>query len=108
MKNSTGKLTNELIPQALKQSSTEWEDSPSWWNNESVDGCNCQDDYALLAGILDYGYSGFDEILNSDLPFCIKLKEDTVGEPHSFSRAVAQARVNQLTRDLHTIDDNEE
>jgi hypothetical protein len=108
MKNSTGKLTNELIPQALKQSTTEWENCPPWWNSENVDGCNCQDDYDLLAGILDYGYSGFDEILNSDLSFCIKLKEDKNGEPNSFSRAVAQARVNQLTRDLHTIDDNEE
>eukprot|EP00804_Cyclotella_cryptica_P025678 CCRYP_002891-RD/>CCRYP_002891-RD protein AED:0.05 eAED:0.05 QI:284/1/1/1/1/1/17/975/2223 len=108
MKNSTRKLTHELIPQALKQSTTEWEDCPSWWNREDADGCTCQDDYDLLTGILDYGYSGFDEILNSNISFCVKLKEDTNAEPNSFSRAVAQARINQLTRDLHTIDDNVE
>jgi hypothetical protein len=93
-------LTSSLIPQALKQSTTEWEDRPEWWTKEN--------DYDLLTGILDYGYSGFDQMLNSDFSFCSKLNEDADEEPHSFTRAVAQARVNQLTRDLHSIDDNEE
>lgn len=92
-----------LIPKALKQSTTDWEDRPSWWSNVT-------DDYDLLAGILDFGYGGFDEMLDSDMPFCNKMKKeaDASGEPNTLCRPVAQLRINHLTRDLHTIDESEE
>lgn len=92
----------EMILKAQKQSTTEWDDKPVWWNSEKCD------DFDLLAGILDNGYSGFDEMLSSNAPFCIKLKEEANGGVSTFCQAVAQLRVNHLTRDLHSIDDSEE
>lgn len=93
----------EVIPKAQKQSTTEWEDRPSWWSEENAD------DYDLLTNILDFGYAGFEEMLDSsETPFCIKLKEEASEGEITFSRAVAQAHINQLTRDLHSIDDSEE
>lgn len=93
----------KLIPKALKQSTTEWDDRPSWWTDVT-------DDYDLLAGILDYGYAGFDQLLDSDTPFCGKMKKDASAneEPSEMCRPVAQLRINHLTRDLHTIDESEE
>jgi len=92
----------ELILQAVKQSTTEWEDRPSWWNSKN------NDDFDLLASILDYGYGGFDEMLESNVPFCVMFKSDGNGEANALCRTVAQLRINHLTRDLHSIDDNQE
>jgi hypothetical protein len=99
IKNSEEKM-KALIPKAQKQSAADWE-GPSWWNKES------DDDYDLLTNILDFGYSGFDEMMASDAPFCVKLKQETE-ESSNFCRPMAQQRINNLTRDLHSIDENEE
>jgi hypothetical protein len=103
IKNSEEKMKG-LIPKALKQSTTEWGNQPSWWNSVS------DDDYDLLAAILDYGYGGFDELVDANIPFCNKLKEeaDASGEANAICRPVAQLRINHLTRDLHSIDESEE
>ena len=71
IKNNMTRLSTDLIPKVLKQSSftqTEWEDCPTWWNAQTAaeSSCSCQDDLDLLVGILDYGYGGFDSMLQHD------------------------------------------
>lgn len=112
-KNKTDRLSTELIPKVLKQSSfamTEWDASPTWWNEHTKEGsnCSCQDDLDLLAGILDYGYGGFDSLLLHDFPFCKRLKLEGNDESKTFTRSTAQVRINHLTRELHALDETEE
>ncbi len=108
------RLSNELIPKVLKQSSfnaTEWEESPTWWNAVTDDesGCHCQDDIDLLVGILQYGYGGFDSLLHHDYSFCRRLSDEgNEGLNIIFSRSTVQVRINSLTRELHAIDESEE
>lgn len=107
-KNSTEKLSTELIPRVLSQSSfvmTEWEDCPPWWNavTPGENNCHCQDDFNLLRGILDYGYGGFDSLLRHDYSFCMRLAAEGDDESiHAFTRSSAQIRINHLTRELHS------
>ena len=110
-KKSMEKLTTELIPRVLSQSSfvmTEWEECPPWWNADTSgeSNCNCQDDYDLLCGILDYGYGGFDSLLQHDFSFCRRLAAE--GDEESITRSSAQVRINHLTRELHANVEREE
>jgi hypothetical protein len=112
-KHSIERLSTELIPKVLKQSSfnaTEWEESPKWWNaisdNESI--CHCQDDVDLLVGILQYGYGGFDSLLHHDYSFCRRLSAEGNEDSTTFTRSTVQVRINNLTRELHAIDESEE
>lgn len=112
-KNSMARMSTELIPNATKQSSfahTQWEDCPTWWNKakNDDDGCSRQDDLDLLIGILDYGYGGFDSLLQHDYSFCKRLSSEENEGSSSLTRATVQVRVNHLTRELHAIDDTEE
>jgi len=112
IKNKIERMASELIPKAMKQSTfsdDDWEDRPEWWNSESNAICACQDDLDLLIGILDYGYGGFDCMLNHDFQFCQRVKAEGKKDSKAlFTRAAAQTRVNHLTRELHVIDDSEE
>ena len=111
-KHKMERLSTELIPKVLKQSSfnaVEWEESPTWWNvdmNEES-GSYCQDDIDLLAGILHYGYGGFDSLLHHDYSFCRRLSAEG-NESSTFTRSTVQVRINNLTRELHAIDESEE
>ena len=112
-KHKMSKLQSELIPNVLKLSSfsmTEWDDSPSWWNEASGDDnrCSCQDDLDLLVGILDYGFGGFDSMLQHEYDFCKSLASEGNDNSSSLTRATVQVRINHLTRELHAIDDTEE
>ncbi len=113
-KNSMEKLSTELIPRVLNQSSfvmTEWEECPPWWNTVTSGdrNCPCQDDYDLLCGILDYGYGGFDSLLQHDYSFCRRLAAEGDEESiNAFSRSSAQIRINHLTRELHANVEREE
>eukprot|EP00986_Skeletonema_menzelii_P007190 scaffold2808_cov143-Skeletonema_menzelii.AAC.8 len=112
LKNDLTRLRTDLIPKVLKQSSftsTEWEDRPSWWNNaQGGNQSACQDDVDLLVGILDFGYGGFDSMVDHDYSFCSKLSEASEEETKAFTRAAVQSRINHLTRELHALDDSEE
>mmetsp|Transcript_32193 Transcript_32193/g.67691 ORF Transcript_32193/g.67691 Transcript_32193/m.67691 type:complete len:407 (+) Transcript_32193:3465-4685(+) len=112
-KHTIARLSTELIPKVLKQSSfamTEWEDSPTWWNTDKKEenSRNCQDDVDLLVGILDYGYGGFDSMLMHDYSFCKQLEVEGNEDSKTFTRSTVQVRINHLTRELHGIDDTEE
>lgn len=112
-KNSTERLSNELLPRVLSQSSfvaTEWDNCPSWWNENTVEGscCYCQDDFDLLSGILDYGYGGFDALLLHNYSFCRRLASGGEEESSAFTRSTAQVRINHLTRELHANIEREE
>jgi hypothetical protein len=113
LKHGMERLSTELIPKVVKQSSfiaTEWEDRPSWWNVDPNNGISpyCQDDIDLLAGILDYGYGGFDSLLNHDFSFCKRLSVEGCKDYDSFTRSTVQVRINNLTRKLHEIDERED
>ena len=93
LKHGMERLSTELIPKVAKQSSliaTEWED---------ID---------LLAGVLDYGYGGFDSLLNHDFSFCKRLSAEGCKDYDSFTRSTVQVRMNNLTRKLHEIDERED
>ena len=112
IKNNMTRLSTDLIPKVLKQSSftqTEWEDCPTWWNAQNAEesSCSCQDDLDLLVGILDYGYGGFDSMLQHDYSFCKRWASES-GESTPLTRSTAQVRINHLTRELHGLDDTEE
>eukprot|EP00584_Thalassiosira_punctigera_P005019 CAMPEP_0172532664 /NCGR_PEP_ID=MMETSP1067-20121228/5630_1 /TAXON_ID=265564 ORGANISM="Thalassiosira punctigera, Strain Tpunct2005C2" /NCGR_SAMPLE_ID=MMETSP1067 /ASSEMBLY_ACC=CAM_ASM_000444 /LENGTH=2277 /DNA_ID=CAMNT_0013317209 /DNA_START=169 /DNA_END=7002 /DNA_ORIENTATION=+ len=113
IKNKAARLSSELIPKALKQSSfamTDWDDCPAWWNELKEDGntCDCCDDLDLLVGILDYGYGGFDSMLQHDYSFCKRLTAKDCEDSNALTRATAQVRINHLTRELHAINETEE
>mmetsp|Transcript_731 Transcript_731/g.851 ORF Transcript_731/g.851 Transcript_731/m.851 type:complete len:2199 (+) Transcript_731:210-6806(+) len=80
-----------------------WEGQPSWWkaSSESTD-----DDHDLLSGVLQFGYGGFDQMLKENDHFCNEIqngKSDT-----RLYRAMAQKRVNCMTRELSGMDDSTE
>jgi len=111
-KNKTARINAELIPKVLKQSSfamTNWEDSPAWWNDAEMqeECCDGFHDFDLLEAILDYGYGGFDSLLQHDYSFCQQLADEG-NDNKAFTRATAQVRINHLTRELHAIDETEE
>eukprot|EP00984_Skeletonema_dohrnii_P000282 scaffold91_cov114-Skeletonema_dohrnii-CCMP3373.AAC.4 len=112
LKNDQTRMRTDLVPKVLKQSSflsTAWEDRPSWWNNVRGEShSSCQDDVDLLAAILDYGYGGFDSMLDADYSFNSKLSKAPEEDTKAFTRAAVQCRINHLTRELHALDDSEE
>jgi hypothetical protein len=76
-----------MLPRALKYcdaNEREWEDRPSWWGNGDV---RSGDDQSLIWGILEYGYGGFDEMvdrmkdLTNLLPKHRKQRSLTAGKP---------------------------
>ena len=97
----------KMLPKAVKMCDAnegEWEDRPSWWDN-AHDG-STTDDESLIAGILQYGYGGFDEMVRQDERFAdisLVSSEDT-----HFDRLSAQKRLDCLTRELGAIDDKTE
>lgn len=110
-KNKTDRLSSELIPKVLKQSSfamTNWDERPAWWNTAETDGdcCDGRHDFELLEAILDYGYGGFDSLLQHNYSFCKQLAGE--GKDETLTRAIVQVRINHLTRELHAIDETEE
>jgi len=87
MKNGLSQMNDDLIPKAVKNSRNHgdlWEKCPQWWgNNEDLDDCSpCKDDQDLLSGILNYGYSGFDEMLKEGGCFHKRIKVSSIGFAH--------------------------
>ena len=84
----------------------DWDYRPSWWVcNADEDGSimPVPDDADLLNGILDYGYSGFDEMIKMNKKFQQRC-EQSEGDGDIFTRATVQDRINHLTRELHELD----
>jgi len=114
IKNGTDEITS-LMPKVLRNSrknGDDWTKRPSWWSSTEN---ACKDDANLLVGLLDYGYSGFDEMLRQNSSFRVRIDSErkTIEEaadsnetPQSgFTRAAAQLRANHLTRELNTLED---
>lgn len=106
----------ERLPHAIRNSTSKgdvWESPPKWWvcRPDHSGPMPCQDDMDLLGGILDYGYSGFDEMIKGTEAFRQRIEEDAhnyrkKGKHASpFTRATIQGRVNSLTRELHALEE---
>ena len=80
IKNGPEKIADEWMPHAVMLSEScgdEWDYRPSWWmcNAEKVGSpMPCPDDMDLLSGILDYGYSGFDEMIRQTETFLLRCQ----------------------------------
>jgi len=113
VKNGLDKIAHERMPHAVtlsESSGDEW-DRPSWWicNADKIGTpMPCPDDMDLLSGILDYGYSGFDEMIRQTETFFLRCqgKERKKQSKSLFTRASVQQRVNHLTRELHELEDS--
>lgn len=108
VRNGASKVA-EHLPHAVVLSESagdDWDYRPSWWvcNTDSDDPAMLvMDDADLLNGILDYGYSGFDEMVKMTDSFK-KRCEQSEGDGDIFTRATVQDRINHLTRELHELD----
>jgi len=86
-----------------------WEQRPRWWNEmessqKSTDYL-CKYDHDLLAGILNYGFSGFEELIEKA---CFSPHVLVKNASVAFSRTDAQPHINQLTRELSALEDTAE
>jgi hypothetical protein len=89
---------------AVKRSGDVWEDEPVWWGKNVTPVS--QDDFDLLAGVLKFGYGGFDQMVKDNERFC-QLGGNNSSHDRLY-RSSGQHRVNSLTRELSAIDDSEE
>jgi hypothetical protein len=108
VRNGVSKVAQHL-PHAVVLSEVagdDWDYRPSWWVCKVDEGnptMPVPDDADLLHGILDYGYSGFDEMVKMTQSFK-KRYEQSEGDGDIFTRATVQDRINHLTRELHELD----
>ena len=109
VRNGANKVAQNL-PDAVVLSEVagdDWDYRPSWWICNTDSGNPTMlvpDDTDLLNGILDYGYSGFDEMVKMTDSFQ-KRCEQSDGDGDIFTRATVQDRINHLTRELHELDE---
>lgn len=80
VQNGLDSIANDRIAHAVMLSEScgdEWDYRPSWWicNAGKVGApMPCPDDMDLLSGILDYGYSGFDEMIRQTETFRLRCQ----------------------------------
>lgn len=80
VKNGLDKIAHERMSHAVtlsESSGDEWNHRPSWWicNADKIGTpMPCPDDMDLLSGILDYGYSGFDEMIRQTETFFLRCQ----------------------------------
>jgi len=114
----TDEELEDVFGKALKKlisSEDTWHGRPSWWGDEKDDsgGYSSFFDLELLSGLLEYGFSGFEEMIEKKTEFYEHLKKKGDGEDvilHArarLTRAAAQERVNQLSRELNSVDETE-
>lgn len=97
-----------MIVKAMKKcekNGNNWDEEPEWWGGDERYPSN--DDSSLLSGILQYGYGGFDEMVNQNRRFHAYTEAKTEKKT-SFDRFSAQRRIDMLTRELSMIDDGNE
>ena len=82
----------------------EWEGRPSWWDNNKPPTNN--HDFLLMENLLEYGFSGIDEPLRLMAP--LDLDGDESLSTSHMTRGKVQDRANQLTRELHMIEETSE
>lgn len=92
-----------------------WSSQPPWWNSgPSDDGArenlDLDFDFELLDGILEYGYSGFNEMMETkscftDYAFPSDEEEDIIS---TLTTREGEERANMLVRELHALDDTAE
>lgn len=76
--NGLERIADEWMPHAVMLSEScgdEWDYRPSWWicnADKAGTPMPCPDDMDLLSGILDYGYSGFDEMVRQTETFFLR------------------------------------
>lgn len=95
----------EQVPKAVKNCKSNgdvWVDRPSWWSEDDSN----RDDFDLLLGLLNLGFSNFDHMNIKNDSFRKRKEECTV--PSTFNSASIQQRVNGLTRELSALDDTAE
>ena len=80
-----------------------WDGQPNWWRNCGQPSDERNHDFVLLESLLEYGYSGIEESVKLLSP--IIVDDDTFPQEEIMSRGVVQRRANQLTRELHTIEE---
>lgn len=97
-----------MVLKAMKKcekNGNSWDEEPEWWGDDERYPIN--DDTSLLSGILQYGYGGFDEMVNQNRRFHAYTAAKA-GKTSSFDRFSAQKRIDMLTRELSMIDDGNE
>lgn len=105
----------ENMPRAnrvINNANDVWRWRPHWWGK--TDSESFKNDVELLCGILNFGYSGFDIMIQHYPEFQnhatqIQTKaiptSDVNGNRTIFSRHTVQPRINQLTRELSAMED---
>jgi len=123
IKNGTNDVSS-LMPKVLRNSrknGDSWNKCPPWWSSREKDfpdATASKDDTELLVGLLDYGYSGFDEMLKQNSSFRARIENEKKAYEESadngemfrpvLTRSSAQLRANNLTRELNSLEDTAE
>ena len=81
----------------------QWDGQPNWWRSCGQRGDEPKHDFVLLESLLEYGYSGIEESVKLMSP--VIVDDDACPQEEIMSRGVVQRRANQLTRELHTIEE---
>lgn len=97
-------MTEKAVKKCKKNGSF-WEEEPEWWVSDEKHPAS--DDMNLLSGILQYGYGGFEEMVNQNRRYSVHAAVKTE-ESLPFDRFSAQRRIDMLTRELGNIDDANE
>jgi len=96
---SVGGLVNTAA-ELCRSSEDDWVDQPEWWGGPE------KHDFMLLDALLEYGYSGIQEALDSFVPELLTGDGHII--PVKLATSSLQYRTNQLTRELHKIVEGEE
>ena len=109
IKNSANEICG-VVSKAIRSVGTsgdKWDGCPIWWGRDS--GKDSNDDFELLSGILKFGYGGFDSMLREtyfsrrQINSRCSSDQSNKNDVFTLTRATAQHRVNQITRELHAI-----
>lgn len=86
----------------VKRSGDSWQGEPTWWNSSSESSY----DYELLTGVLQFGYGGFEQMIQEIE--CFAGKFEAGASDDRLYRSSVQQRVNSMTRELSGMDDSNE
>jgi hypothetical protein len=85
-----------------------WDAQPGWWHRSKVTGDGPNHDFVLLENLLEYGYSGIDEPMRLLSPVDVDVEDDATPVEAHLTRGAVQDRANQITRELHMIEETAE